>query len=169
VEPVILRAPLVYGPGVGANFLRLMKAIDRRIPLPLGRVENKRSLIFISNLTNGIMHCVAHPLAAGQVFHVADAEPLSTPELMNSLGDALERRVRLLSVPACALRSTGRLLGRVEEIRRLTGSLEMTIDKIRKRLGWAPPFTTRAGLEAVAAWYRAGVGRRTEPDLPFVP
>lgn len=168
-EAVILRSPLVYGPGVGANFLRLMRAVDRRIPLPLGRVRNRRSLIFIRNLASGIMHCLAHPLAAGQIFHVADAESLSTPGLLNSLGEVLGRHVRLLPVPVCVLRVAGKLPGKAGEIGRLTDSLEMTNDKIRKRLGWAPPFATREGLEAVASWYRAAVDRGSRPRLLSVP
>jgi nucleoside-diphosphate-sugar epimerase len=157
VEAVILRSPLVYGPGVGGNFLRLMRAIDRRIPLPLGRVDNKRSLVFIHNLTSGILHCLAHPLSAGQILHIADAGAFSTPELLKALGAMLGRRVLLLPVSGEVLRGAGRLLGRADEIRRLTDSLEMTTDKIRKLLGWTPPSATREGLEAVASWYRAAV------------
>ncbi len=159
VEAVILRSPLVYGPGVGANFLRLLRAVDRKVPLPLGRVKNKRSLIFIRNLTSGITHCLSHRQAAGEVFHVADAGSLSTPELLRSLGKVLGRRVTLPPVPVCILRAAGRLMGRTGESGRLTDSLEMTIDKIKERLGWAPPFATSEGLEAVASWYRAEVER----------
>jgi nucleoside-diphosphate-sugar epimerase len=157
VETVILRPPLIYGPGVGANFLRLMRAVDQRIPLPLGRVRNRRSLIYIRNLTSGVITCLSHPLAAGEVFHIADAECLSTAGLLNSLGEALGRRVILPPVPICVLRAAGRLTGKAGEVGRLVDSLETTIDKIRKRLGWTPPFATREGLEAAASWYRAAV------------
>ena len=157
VETVILRPPLIYGPGVGANFLRLMRAVDQRIPLPLGRVRNRRSLIYIRNLTSGVITCLSHPLAAGEVFNVADAECLSTAGLLNSLGEALGRRVILPPVPIWVLRAAGRLTGKAGDVGRLVDSLEMTIDKIRKRLGWAPPFATREGLEAAASWYRATV------------
>jgi UDP-glucose 4-epimerase len=160
VETVILRPPLIYGPGVGANFLRLMRAVDQRIPLPLGRVRNRRSLIYIRNLTSGVIICLSHPLAAGEVFHIADAESLSTPELLNSLGEALGRRVILPPVPICVLRAAGRLAGKAGEVGRLVDSLETTIDKIRKRLGWTPPFATREGLESAASWYRAAVNLR---------
>jgi nucleoside-diphosphate-sugar epimerase len=160
VETVILRPPLIYGPGVGANFLRLMRAVDQRIPLPLGRARNRRSLIYIRNLTSGVIICLSHPLAAGEVFHIADAESLSTPELLNSLGEALGRRVILPPVPICVLRAAGRLAGKAGEVGRLVDSLETTIDKIRKRLGWTPPFATREGLESAASWYRAAVNLR---------
>jgi len=157
VETVILRPPLIYGPGVGANFLRLMRAVDQRIPLPLGRVRNRRSLIYIRNLTSGVITCLSHPLAAGEVFHIADAECLSTAGLLNSLGEALGRRVILPPVPICGLRAAGRLTGKAGEVGRLVDSLETTIDKIRERLGWTPPFAMREGLEAAASWYRAAV------------
>ncbi len=168
-EAVILRPPLVCGPGVSANFLRLMRAVDRRIPLPLGRVRNRRSLIYIRNLTSGIITCLAHPLAAGEVFHISDAESLSTAGLLSALGEVLGRRVILPPVPISVLRAAGRLTGKAGEVGRAVDSLELTIDKIRNRLGWTPPFAAREGLQAAASWYRAASDGGNQPHLPSVP
>ena len=154
MEVVILRAPLVYGPGVSANFLRLLRSIDRGVPLPLGSVKNVRSLLFVRNLTDAIAICLDHPAAAGQVFLVADQEAFSTRELVLQLAMLLRRNHRLVPVPTPVLRMGGWLLGRCEDIRRLTGSLRVSTAKIRGMLEWRPPFTAVEGLQSTVAWYR---------------
>jgi nucleoside-diphosphate-sugar epimerase len=154
-EPVILRPPLVYGPGVKANFLALMKAVERGWPLPLASVRNRRSLIYVGNLVSAIVTSLEHPAAAVQTYLVADGAPVSTPELIRSLARALGRPARLLPVPEAALRLGGRLLGRAEAVDRLLGSLAVDDDLIRRELGWKPPFSMDEGLRATVAWYRS--------------
>jgi nucleoside-diphosphate-sugar epimerase len=155
MEVVILRAPLIYGPGVGANFLRLIRAIDRGTPMPLGLVRNRRSLLFVRNLTSAILSCLDHPAAGGQVFLAADPEALSTRELVRRLAKLLGRSPRLLPVPTLFLRVGAGLLGRSDDFQRLTGSLLASTSKIRQQLSWQPPFTVDDGLHATVAWYRS--------------
>lgn len=154
--PVILRPPLVYGPGVKANFLSLMKAVDRGWPLPLGSARNRRSLIYVGNLVSAIVAGLEHPAAAGRTYLVADGAPVSTAELIRGIARALGRPARLLPVPEAALRLAGRLLGRADAIERLLGSLAVDDVRIRRELDWQPPYSFDQGLRATAEWYRAG-------------
>lgn len=153
MEVVILRPPLVYGPGVKGNFLRLMQAIDQRRPLPLGGIQNQRSLIYVGNLVDAIQQCIAHPKAAGQTFLVSDGDDVSTPELVRRIADSLERRPLLLPVPVSWMRCAGRLLGKQAAVERLLGSLCVDVSLLREKLGWIPPYTMQQGLEATAQWY----------------
>lgn len=154
IEVCILRPPLVYGPGVRANFLRLLRWIDRGIPLPFGVVRNARSLVALDNLANAITVCATHPRAAGQTFLVADSEPLSTPELIRRLATALDRPARLVPVPPAALRFAGRLTGKTAEIDRLLGNFRVDSAGIRTALDWQPPVSSDKALALTAAWYR---------------
>lgn len=154
IEPVVVRPPLVYGPGVRANFLRLLQAVDRGIPLPLGAVDNLRSLVYVGNLADAMAACVTHPAAAGETFLVSDGSVMSTAELVRALGAALGRRPRLLPVPPAALRLAGAVTGRGAAVDRLTGSLVVDDAHLRQRLGWTPPFSVREGLEATVRAYR---------------
>jgi nucleoside-diphosphate-sugar epimerase len=154
MEVVILRPPLVYGPGVKGNFLRLMQAIDRRRPLPLGSIQNQRSLIYLGNLVDVIRLCLTHPKAAGKAFLVSDGDDVSTPELVRRIAAALGRRPFLLPVPVSWMRWAGRVLGKQAAVDRLLGSLCVDISPLREELGWTPPYTMQEGLEATAQWYR---------------
>jgi nucleoside-diphosphate-sugar epimerase len=158
MELAVLRPPLVYGPGVKANFLRLLRWVDSGWPLPLGAVRNRRSLIYAGNLADAIVRAVEHPQAAGATFLVSDAEDVSTPELIGRLARALGRAPRLLSVPPRCLLLAGRLTGRAGAIRRLTGNLAVDCSAIQSRLGWRPPFTMAQGLKETARWFRSGRG-----------
>ena len=135
METVIVRSPLVYGPGVRANFLRLLRWVDKEWPLPLGAIENSRSLVSIWNLCDLLVHVLNHPLAPGRTWMVSDGEDLSTPELIRRLGSAMGRRVRLLPVPVGLLRLFGALIGRKAEITRLCGSLTVNIEQTCRRAG----------------------------------
>jgi UDP-glucose 4-epimerase len=148
LEVVILRPPLVYGPGVKANFQRLIQVVERGWPLPLGAIRNRRSLLYLGNFVDAIRLCVEHPAAAGQTFLLDDGEPVSTPELIRALARAMGRPARLLAVPVSALEFAGMLLGRRAAVARLTGSLWVDGSAIRSRLGWTPPFSMEAGLAA---------------------
>lgn len=154
MEVVILRPPLVYGPGVKGNFLRLMQAIEQRRPLPLGGIQNQRSLIYLGNLVDAIRLCIAHPKAAGQTFLVSDGGDVSTPELVRRIAAALGRRTLLLPVPVSWMRYAGRLLGKQAAVERLLGSLCVDISPLREKLGWMPSYTMQEGLAATAQWYR---------------
>ena len=146
LEVVIIRPPLVYGPGVKANFLRLMKAVYKGFPLPLGLVRNKRSLVAIDNLVDLIITCVKHPAAAGQTFLVSDGQDLSTPELIRKLAYAMGRPARLLPVPPGLLRLGGKVTGKTAEVERLIGSLQVNIGHTCDALEWRPPVSVDEAL-----------------------
>ena len=154
MEVVIIRPPLVYGPGVKANFLQLMRAIDRRLPLPLGAIRNRRSLIFLGNLVDAISLCLAHPDAAGKTYMVSDNDDVSTPELVRRLARALGKSPVLLPAPVGWMRFVGGLLGKASSVDRVVGSFAVDIAPIKKELGWTPPYSMEAGLSATAEWYR---------------
>ena len=158
LEMVVLRPPLVYGPGVGANFLRLMHWVDRGLPLPFGAVRNRRSLVHVGNLVDAVIACTAAPQAAGATFFVDDGEPVSTATLLSELGAVLDRPARLFPVPPALLSGAAALLGRGAEAARLLGDLEVDSSLIRDRTGWRPRVTRADGLSACARWYRASGG-----------
>jgi nucleoside-diphosphate-sugar epimerase len=152
MDVVIIRPPLVYGPGVRANFLALMRAVSRGIPLPLGAVNNRRSLVALSNLVDFIITCIEHPAAANETFLLSDGEDLSTTDLIRRLAGAMGRPARLLPVPESVLIAGAALLGRRDIAQRLLGTLRVDTSKARQLLGWVPPITVDEGLRlAVAA------------------
>jgi nucleoside-diphosphate-sugar epimerase len=153
---VILRPPLVYGPRVKANFLRLMQAVARGVPLPLASIDNRRSLVYLGNLVDAIGACLTHPRVAGGTYFVSDGEDLSTPELVRRLAAALSVRPHLWPMPPALLRGLGALTGRRAAVERLTGSLQVEIAALRREAGWSPPFTVEQGLAETARWFRAG-------------
>ena len=150
LEVVIIRSPLVYGPGVKANFRALLVALQRGKLLPLASIANHRSLVAVDNLADLIVVCMVHPAAASEAFLVSDGEDLSTPELVRRLGTAAGHNARLMPVPVWCLRAVAALIGRSPEIDRLAGSLTVDISKARRLLGWAPPVAVDEGLRRVA-------------------
>ncbi len=154
-EAVILRPPLVYGPGVRANFLTLMRAVQRGLPLPVGAVRNRRSLIYVGNLADAVLRCLEAPEAVGKTYLVADGAPVSTPDLARALAHALGRPPRILGCPPRLLELAGTLIGRGAEVRRLTRSLEVDDSAIRSQLRWRPQYSFEEGLRVTAEWYRA--------------
>jgi nucleoside-diphosphate-sugar epimerase len=156
LEVVVVRPPLVYGPGVGANFLRLMHLVARGVPLPFGAVQNRRSLVFVGNLADAVVACGTHPAAAGKTYLVSDGADLSTPELVRAIAEALGRSARLVPVPPGAIRLAARLVGKGPSADRLLGSLLVDSSAIRRDLGWSPPSSPAEGLEATVHWYLAG-------------
>jgi len=153
LEVVILRPPLVYGPGVGGNFIRMLVWIKRGIPLPLGSVRNRRSMIYVENLADALIHCATHAKAAGETFLIADSESISTPELIRLLAEKMGRKPRVFSFPVSLLKLLGKFTGKSSEIERLTGSLEADASKIRKMLDWKPPRSLDDGLKKTADWF----------------
>jgi nucleoside-diphosphate-sugar epimerase len=155
MEIVVVRPPLVYGAEVRANFLRLMDGIAKGVPLPLGVIEARRSVVYVENLADALMHCAIDPRAAGGCFNVADDTSLTVAELARTLGRLLGKPARLVPVPASWLYVAGRLTGRLPEVERLIGSLRLDTSHIRNELGWQPPYSTDDGLAATARWYRS--------------
>jgi nucleoside-diphosphate-sugar epimerase len=146
MEVVIIRPPLVYGPGVKGNFASMIKLVQTGFPLPLGAVNNKRSLVGIDNLVDLIIRCIDHPAAANQVFFVGDGEDLSTTELLRAVGKAMGKPARLIPVPAGLLQFGATLLGKKAMAQRLLGSLQVDISKTCELLDWKPPYTVEDGL-----------------------
>jgi nucleoside-diphosphate-sugar epimerase len=153
LETVVLRSPLIYGPGVKGNFLSLMRAVERGLPLPLAAVRNRRSLLYLGNLVDAIMLCVEHPAAAGQTYLLADDEGVSTPDLVRAIGSALGKPARLIAVPPALLRAAGAMVGKAASIARLLGSLQVDSGKIRRELRWQPRADMVRGLRKTAGWY----------------
>ena len=154
MEIIVIRSPLVYGPGVGGNFLQLLKILRRGVPLPFAHIQNCRSLIYLGNLVHALIQCVQDVRAAGQTYMVSDGEDLSTPELIRRLGRGMGVSVRLWSVPTPMLRWIGMVARKQAVIERLVGSLRVDSSKIRRELDWWPPFTVDTGLSETAAWFR---------------
>lgn len=153
LQIVVVRPPLVYGPGVKGNFISLMDAIDRGIPLPLAGARNLRSLIYVDNLADALIACASHPAAAGQTYLVSDGVDVSTAALVGKISYALGRKNRSYYVPPGLLRVVATVLGRAGQIDRLFGSLRINDEKIRRELGWAPPYSMEQGLRSTADWY----------------
>ncbi len=153
MQLVIIRPVLVYGPGVAANFASMMRWLQRGVPLPLGAVDNRRSLVSLGNLVDLIGVCLEHPQAAGQTFLASDGEDLSTPELLRRMAHALGRRARLLPVPPAWLALAGRLTGRTPVVQRLLGSLQVDIHKNHQLLGWQPSVAVDQALQATATHF----------------
>lgn len=160
LEVVIIRPPLVYGPGVKGNFAGLMQLVERGWSLPLGAVNNRRSLIGLDNLVDFIDVCVDHPAAGNQTFLVTDGEDLSTTDLLRRLGQAMDKPARLIPVPMSVLNFGARLLGKQALAQRLCGNLQVDISKARQLMGWEPPVSVDEGLRRAVENWRGGEGER---------
>jgi nucleoside-diphosphate-sugar epimerase len=154
MEVVIIRSPLVYGPGVKANFLSMMNWLRRGIPLPLGSVtKNRRSFVFIDNFVSMIIACINQPAAANQTFLISDDEDLSTAELLGRMALALGCPSKLIAVPTTLITLGAKLIGRPDISQRLCGSLQVDIKKTKDLLGWSPPVSVNEGLRSTAAHF----------------
>ena len=156
MEVVIIRAPLVYGSGVKGNLQSMMRWINRGVPLPLGAIHNKRSLVSLDNLVDLIITCIEHPAAANQTFLAGDGEDLSTTELLQRMGKALGKPVRLVPLPAGFLTLIASLLGKKDVSQRLFGSLQVDISKARELLGWEPHVSVEEGFRKTAEDFKNG-------------
>lgn len=154
LEVVVIRPVLVYGPGVGANFMSMMRWLSREVPLPLGAIKNRRSMVALDNLVDLTRACLWHPAAANEVFLASDGEDLSTPELLRRTASALGKRARLFDVPAGLLGTSARLMGKGAFAQRLCGSLQADITKTLQLLDWKPPLSVNEGLLLAAAHFR---------------
>jgi len=156
MDIVILRPPLVYGPGVKGNFLRLLQAVARGTPLPLASIKNGRSLVYVGNLVDAIITCIDAPAAAGKTFLVSDGEDVSTPALVRKIAAALNTKPRLLPCPPALLHFGAALLGKRAAMMRLTGSLAVDSSALRQELHWQPRYSLDQGLNATGRWYHQG-------------
>jgi len=154
LEVAILRSPLIYGPGVKGNFLRLLKTVMRGIPLPLASINNRRSLLHVGNAVDALALVATHPAASGKTFVLNDGQDVSTPDLIRRLAVELGVPGRLLPCPPFMLRLAGRMLSKADSVSRLVDSLQVDSSAIRRELGWAPPYSLEQGLRATAQWYR---------------
>ena len=153
MEVVIIRPPLVYGPGVGANFAAMMRVVSSGIPLPLGAIENQRSMVAIGNLVDLILLCTQHPLAPGKVFLASDDQDISLSNLLRKLIAIMKVRTLLIPIPVPLIRFIAQVLGKGNVAQRLCGSLQVDIQKTKDLLGWRPPFTLDQGLQKTVRWY----------------
>lgn len=155
MEITILRPPLIYGPGVKANFASLARAIARGKLLPLGDIHNQRSLVALDNLTDLITLCLTHPAAANQTFMVSDGEDVSTTALVQRMALAIGRPPRLLAIPPWILSAAATLLGQRAAVQRLCSNLQIDSSKARTLLGWVPPVSLDEGLRRALEEYRS--------------
>jgi len=153
LEGVVLRPPLLYGPGVKGNFLALLRAIDRGVPLPFASVKNRRSLLNVDDFADAIIACLRHPVAAGRTYLVADRDSVATPDLIRNIAAALGKPARLAPVPPALLRIGAALFGKSDAAARLLGSLVVDSGKIQRELDWQPRYGMAQGLAATARWY----------------
>ena len=154
LEVVILRLPLVYGPGVKANFKNLIKIAGSGLPLPFKGINNQRSFIYLGNLVDVINTCIIHPKAAGETFMVSDGQDISTPDLIKMIAFAMNKKLVLFSLHPGILKALCKITGKGEELEKLTGSLLVDSSKIRNLLGWKPPFTLEEGIKETVEAYK---------------
>lgn len=155
LEMVILRLPLVYGPGVKANFRSLIKLASTGLPLPFKGINNRRSFIYLGNLVDAIITCIVHPLAAGETFLVSDVHDISTPDLIKIIAFAMNKKPLMFFLHPFILKALCKVVGRGEEIEKLTGTLLIDSSKIRNLLGWKPPFTIEEGIKKTLESYKS--------------
>ncbi|WBA07874.1 UDP-glucose 4-epimerase family protein [Salinivibrio kushneri] len=155
LEVVVIRPPLVYGPGVKANFLTMMKWTKRRIPLPLGAIYNRRSMVYVDNLADLILTCCIHPNAAGHVFLASDNDDVSTTRLLKTVAQAMRRRAYLLPIPAWLLTRMAQLVNKPQLSQRLCGDLQVDIHKTMGQLNWQPRYSVEQGIAKTVSDYLA--------------
>jgi nucleoside-diphosphate-sugar epimerase len=153
LQVVVLRPPLVYGPGVKGNFLRLMRLVSRGWPLPLASVRNQRSMVYVGNLADAIVACIRAPTAAGRAYLVSDGADLSTPELVRALARALGVAPRLFRFPPSLLMLGATIIGKREEAARVVGSLQIDGSRIQRELGWRPQHAMERGITETTRWF----------------
>lgn len=157
MEVVIIRPPLVYGPGVKANFLNLLKLASTSMPLPFGAIHNSRSMIYVGNLVDFIIKCIDHPAAANQTFLVSDGDDLSLTSLLKEMRVAFGRPPRLIPVPTFLFKFAGALTGKRDVINRLIGDLQIDSAKAQNLIGWQPPFSVTEGINETIKAYKIKV------------
>ncbi len=160
MEVVIIRPPLVYGPGVKANFRSLLKLASTGFPLPFGAIHNRRSMVYVENIADFIIKCIDHPAAANQTFLVSDGEDLSLASVLRQMRMAFGRSPRLFPVPVSLFRLAGSVTGKRAVVDRLVGDLQIDSSKARSLLDWQPPFTVEEGIHKTVEAYEGGEAKR---------
>jgi nucleoside-diphosphate-sugar epimerase len=160
MEVVIVRPPLVYGPGVKANFASLLNIVNKRLPLPVGRINNMRSMIYVGNLADALITCATHANAAGQTYVVCDNEDVSTSQLIKKLSLVLKQPYLVFPFPISIIRLLARLVAKSSAVDRLTQSLVIDCSTLCNELGWKPPFTMQEGLSETAQWYTSQLKKK---------
>ncbi|MDL1983059.1 MAG: SDR family oxidoreductase [Deltaproteobacteria bacterium] len=155
LEVVILRPPLVYGPEVRGNFLRLLRIVWRGIPLPLASIKNRRSLIYIGNFVDAIVNCITNPSATGKTYLLSDGDDVSTPELIKRIAYSMRRPAILYFFPSKFIQLAAGLLGKSAIVDRLVSSLTVNISKIKRNLNRKPPYTMEEGIRETVSWYKS--------------
>lgn len=158
LQVVIIRPPLIYGPEVKANFLKMLHLVHRGLPLPFGNVQNSRHLVYVENLVSALCTVVEHPDAANQTYLVADDYALSLTQMMKAIGNEMDVHLKLIPVPVKLMAFLFTLFGKKTVINRLFGSLEVNNSKIKAQLGWVPPVSTVEGLKETVKWYQCEFG-----------
>lgn len=153
MEIVIIRPPLIYGPGVKANFFQLMDAINKGLPMPVAGIRNRRDMVYVGNLVDAIINCIDNPEAANKTFVLADDKGASTPQLVKHIAQAFDKPVRLIWVPISLLSLAGTITGKKKVIDRLCDSLIIDDQKIRQELGWKPPYSIQHGIKETVKWF----------------
>ena len=153
MEVVVIRPPVIYGPGVGANILRLMRLVESGIPLPLKSVQNARSMVSLGNITDLIIQCLEQDAAAGNTFLVSDGDDMLPPLLIENIALHMNVKPRLFAFPVALLRFAGKVSGRERVVNRLCNSLRVDIKKTREILGWSPPQSTYDAIKQMVIWY----------------
>jgi len=162
LETVIVRPPLVYGPGVRANFRRLLAVVARVRPLIVPELRSKRSMVSLANLADMLAVCAENPRAANQVFLVSDNEDVTVSDLMQRLAHAMNRRILIIPASEGLLRFAAKVFGKEQEVRRLVDPLRVSPNKAMTRLNWSPPLDMNAGLAQTVEWYRGLSGSRDQ-------
>jgi nucleoside-diphosphate-sugar epimerase len=154
MEFYIIRPTLVYGPAVKGNFLRLVNLVDKGVPLPLGGIKNARDILYLGNLVDALSRLTVSNIPGNETYLISDDEHISTPRLIETIANAMEKKARLINIPSGMLKMIGKIIGKSDEIDRLIGSLCVDSGKIQKVLGWRPPFSFEEGIKATVRWYR---------------
>jgi len=153
MEAVIVRPPLIYGPGVGGNFIKLIRLIDQGFPLPFLSINNRRSLLSVNNLAHFLIHCIGYSKKIKGTFLLSDGNDLSTPDLIRLLAQCLGKKARLFPVPKGLMKGISSALGQRAAFDRLWGSLQVDICKARKTLDWTPKYTHQHEMQQTTDWY----------------
>lgn len=162
LDVVIVRPPLVYGPGVKANFRNLMKLVHLGVPLPFGRVGNYRSMVALDNLVDLLIVCSSHPHAPGEIFMVSDGHDLNIAELVTLIASAMRKKLWLLPIPPAFLTRAAALLGKAAIADRLLGTLQVDIENTKAKLEWAPVVAPQAAIDKTVAYYLAQNKRKQQ-------
>ena len=155
LEVVIIRPPLVYGPKVKANFLRIITLAGKSLPVPFGRLKNLRSMVFLGNLTSAIILCAKHPQAAGHTFLVSDDDDISVRELFGSMAKEIGKPAWMLPIPVFVFFLLGKILGKSAEVDRLVKPLRLDCNLIKEKLGWSPPYSVEKGIKETVQWFKS--------------